>query len=185
MELSGVAPVILGFLSFGPRSGYEIKAAVDRSTRFFWAASYGQIYPELRRLEEAGLVSGASSPSGGRQRTVYQLTDAGAEALRAWLREPGAGYELRDRGLLKLFFADNLSDAETLDLLRSLRAEREQILARLREVDASIPEGDRGMRGVVLEYGLELHTWIVDWCVRIEKRLAASPPRRKRRRKPA
>ena len=47
-----MTPVILGLLSIGPRSGYDIKAVVDRSTRFFWAASYGQIYPELRRLEQ-------------------------------------------------------------------------------------------------------------------------------------
>ena len=51
-----------------PRSGYEIKAAVDDTTRFFWAASYGQIYPELKRLSEAGLVEGvdarAASASG-------------------------------------------------------------------------------------------------------------------------
>ena len=56
--VNAVVPVILGFLSQHPRSGYEIKRAVDRSTRFFWAASYGQIYPELRRLQEQGLVEG-------------------------------------------------------------------------------------------------------------------------------
>jgi DNA-binding PadR family transcriptional regulator len=43
-------------LSFASRSGYDVKATVDRSTRFFWAASYGQIYPELRRLEAARLI---------------------------------------------------------------------------------------------------------------------------------
>ena len=185
MELSGVAPVVLGFLSFGPRSGYEIKAAVDRSTRFFWAASYGQIYPELRRLEEEGLVRGKSSPTGGRRRTFYEITDAGAAALRAWLREPGAGYELRDRGLLKLFFADNLAHDETLELIRSMRREREEILARLREVDAAHPPPRKDMRGVVLDYGLEFHEWVIDWCNRTEKRLAAEPPARKTRRKAA
>ena len=45
-------------LKLGRRTGYEIKSLVDVSTRFFWAASYGQIYPELARLEELGLVTG-------------------------------------------------------------------------------------------------------------------------------
>ena len=45
-------------LRLGRRTGYEIKSLVDVSTRFFWAASYGQIYPELARLEELGLVKG-------------------------------------------------------------------------------------------------------------------------------
>src|SRR2546423_7126877 len=50
MELSATGYVILGLLSWRQMSGYDIKATVDNSTRFFWAASYGQIYPELRRL---------------------------------------------------------------------------------------------------------------------------------------
>ena len=65
---NAVTPVILGLLSLGPRSGYEIKTTVDRSTRFFWAASYGQIYPELRRLERDGLIEGEDAPNGGRPR---------------------------------------------------------------------------------------------------------------------
>ena len=69
--LSPTAYVILGLIRKEPRSGYEIKAVVDTSTRFFWAASYGQIYPELKRLAEAGLVVGVDSPTGGRRRTVY------------------------------------------------------------------------------------------------------------------
>ncbi len=49
---------ILGLLARRPRSGYEIKANVDTTIRHFWAASYGQIYPELRRLEAAGWIAG-------------------------------------------------------------------------------------------------------------------------------
>ena len=66
MELSPTAHVILGTLGWRPMSGYEIKSVVDKSTRFFWAASYGQIYPELKRLSETGLVQGIDSPTGGR-----------------------------------------------------------------------------------------------------------------------
>ena len=53
-DVIGVAPVILGLLSVRPMSGYDMKRFVDHSTRFFWAASYGQIYPVLRRLESDG-----------------------------------------------------------------------------------------------------------------------------------
>src|SRR4051794_17754949 len=77
MASTSVTSVILGLLALGPRSGYEIKATVDRSTRFFWAASYGQIYPELRRLERDGLIEGEDAPNGARPRRVYRLTDAG------------------------------------------------------------------------------------------------------------
>ena len=43
MRAGGVAYVILGALRAQPRTGYEIKRLVDKATRFFWAASYGQI----------------------------------------------------------------------------------------------------------------------------------------------
>ena len=80
MELSPTAYVILGMLGWRPMSGYEIKSIVDNSTRFFWAASYGQIYPELRRLVAAGLIDGKASPQGGRRRNVYRLTPPAARS---------------------------------------------------------------------------------------------------------
>ncbi len=60
-ELNPTGRVILGMLAQGQRTGYDIKQFVDKSTRHFWAASYGQIYPELKRLEDQGLVQ--SRPS--------------------------------------------------------------------------------------------------------------------------
>jgi PadR family transcriptional regulator AphA len=177
MRLTGVAPVILGFLRIGPRSGYEIKQAVDRSTRFFWAASYGQIYPELRRLEAAGLVEGESAPRGGRRRNVYRLTRAGEEALRDWLRAPHAGYEVRDLGLLKLFFASAVDPDATAALVRDLRADRERTLERLRQIKerAGLEDGDS--RELVLAYGIAVHEWEVEWFKRAEKRLAKRAPK--------
>ena len=124
MELSPTAYVILGMVRDGPRSGYEIKALVDGTTRFFWAASYGQIYPELKRLSEAGLVEGVDSPTGGRRRTVYEITADGEEELKAWLRQPPVTYEMREEGLLKLFFADALPREEAVEILRAMRAHR-------------------------------------------------------------
>src|SRR5438874_13781615 len=95
MQLSPTARVILGMIRMGKRTGYEIKQLVDVSTRFFWAASYGQIYPELRRLEEAGLIEGEDDPTGGRQRRAYTLTPAGDAALRS--EERRVGKEWRSR----------------------------------------------------------------------------------------
>src|SRR5579864_7833756 len=95
--LSATGRVILGMIAKGKRSGYEIKQLVDRSTRYFWAASYGQIYPELKRLEDDGLIRGRSDPSGARAKMAYELTPEGEEALRDWLSaDASIVYELRD-----------------------------------------------------------------------------------------
>src|SRR5437660_5706928 len=105
--LTPTGRVILGMIAFGKQTGYDIKQLVDKSTRHFWAASYGQIYPELRRLEEQGLIHGQPEPRGGRARTVYTLTAPGQAALTDWLQaEDDAHFEVRAEGMLKLFFSD-------------------------------------------------------------------------------
>lgn len=172
-ELSATGYVILGMVREGPRSGYEIKAAVDRSTRFFWAASYGQIYPELRRLSEAGLIAGSEAPTGGRRRTVYEITADGEEELRAWLRRPPRTFELREEGLLKLFFAAALSPADAAATLRAMRAERREMLDRLREIEAAEPGMD-AYQALVLRSGIEFASWFADWCERAEAEVLAA-----------
>src|SRR5204862_7708103 len=76
MDLSPTAKVVLGMIASGARTGYDIKRTVERSTAFFWGASYGQIYPELERLERGGLVKG-KVVAGGRARREYSVTAKG------------------------------------------------------------------------------------------------------------
>jgi PadR family transcriptional regulator, regulatory protein AphA len=171
MELSATAYVILGFLSWSPKSGYDIKGLVDESTRFFWAASYGQIYPELKRLAEAGLIEGSEQPQGGRQRTVYSLTPEGSARLRDWLEVEPEAFEMRDEGLLKLFFA-SASPHTAVSTLEAKRRKHEQTLEQFRELEAS--GKPRGYALRVLRYGIELEEWCVAWCERALADLAES-----------
>jgi DNA-binding PadR family transcriptional regulator len=168
MELSPTAYVILGMVSGEPRSGYEIKALVDNTTRFFWAASYGQIYPELRRLSEAGLVEGSDAPRGERKRTVYEITADGEEELKAWLRQPPETYEMREEGLLKLFFAGVLPPADGAEILRSMREQRLSMVKRLRDLEPNIAKEDPYPL-MVLRGGIEFNEWFAGWCERMER----------------
>ncbi len=169
-RLSPTAYVVLGMLGLGARTGYDIKGVVDRSTRFFWAASYGQIYPELRQLEKDGLVTGKLAPTGGRKRKEYELTDAGRKALAEWAAAPPEMPELRDESLLKLFFADALPREQALEQLRMRRAGHEAFLGLLKEIDAR-PGDDATFVGLVLQYGIEYAEFNIDWCKRQEQRL--------------
>jgi DNA-binding PadR family transcriptional regulator len=164
MELSPTARVLLAMIRKGRRTGYEIKQLVDVSTRFFWAASYGQIYPELKRLEQAGLIEGEDDPAGGRQRRAYRLTAAGDAALDEWLRsDADPTYEMRDEALLKLFFSDDLTDAERLRLLRRMRARHQAIVDNLRSIEEAAKAAGGGPYAV-LRFGLGTHGWVVEWC---------------------
>jgi DNA-binding PadR family transcriptional regulator len=171
MELTPTGRVLLAMIRSGRRTGYEIKQLVDVSTRFFWAASYGQIYPELKRLEQAGLIMGEDDPTGGRRRRAYSLTGEGDAALDEWLRSDAEPtYELRDESLLKLFFSNGLPKAERLRILRQMRERHQAVIDGLRSVeDAAAAVG--GAPHMTLQFGLGLHGWAVDWCRRQEEEL--------------
>jgi len=168
MELSPTAHVILGMLAWRPMSGYDIKAVVDHSTRFFWAASYGQIYPELSRLADAGLVKGKAESASARKRTVYTLTAAGRRALTEWLGVEPRTFEYRDEGLLKLFFASAAPET-AVATLDAKRAFHEAKAKQLREIEAASKA--EGYAGMVLRYGIESSEWMAGWCERESERL--------------
>jgi PadR family transcriptional regulator AphA len=180
MELTKTSYVILGMLKLGRRTGYEIKSLVDVSTRFFWAASYGQIYPELARLEELGLVTGEHDSSNGRRRKAYDLTRAGERALHDWLTsdEP-LHIELRHEGALKFFFSDALSDQEQLDLVRRVRDTHAQIAEQLRAIEPADVEDKPAAPLLTLEFGIAYQEFLADWCARAEERLAKTTSKRR------
>jgi DNA-binding PadR family transcriptional regulator len=179
MELNPTAYVILGMVSREPRSGYEIKALVDDTTRFFWAASYGQIYPELKRLSEAGLVEGVDAPRGDRKRTVYAITADGESELKDWLHLPPSTYEMREEGLLKLFFAGVLPREEAAEILRSMREHRSGLAERLQKMEPKALAKEDPFPLIVLRGGIEFNEWFADWCERMEHQLL-EPAREKR-----
>jgi len=179
-SLTPTARVILGMLKLGAPTGYEIKKAIDDSTRFFWTASYGQIYPELKRLQRDGLVRSKQEPRGKVKRTVYELTPKGESALREWLTDrEDVIFEIRDESLLRLFFSDVLSQEDVLANLRMQQQLFELVLERFREIEVVARGGvEDGLDYpyLVLRYGLDYITWARDWYAEIERRIEAGEP---------
>ncbi|MFZ0376743.1 MAG: PadR family transcriptional regulator [Solirubrobacteraceae bacterium] len=172
-NLSGTARLILGMVGAGLRTGYEIRHRVERSTRFFWTASNGQLYPELRRLERAGLLGASDEPHGERSRVVYELTAEGESALRGWLTDHTAlVHEVRDEGLLKFYLADRLTPAEALELVQAIRAKHERVLDGIRGAGPPDEPGQR-FRYLTWRRGLELNEWLVAWWLERERELYA------------
>jgi DNA-binding PadR family transcriptional regulator len=172
MELSATGKVILGMLAARPRSGYEVKQLVDSSARFFWAASYGQIYPELKKLEKAGLITGDDSSTGARQRTTFRLTAEGKRAAREWIAKPPEVLETRDEGLLKLFFAGSIEPKRAAEIARERAAISRTKAAQLRAIwdavdEAGKPEGPAAEPDIgsltVLRYGIEASEWAAEF----------------------
>ncbi len=110
-------------------TSYDLKQMVAGSVGYFWPFPHSQLYAEPARLAAAGLLD-EEVETVGRRRRLYRITPAGRKALRAWLAEPtGEGTEVRDLGLLKLFFAASGSDGDVAALADAQRAVHEQMLA--------------------------------------------------------
>ncbi|MFI9461698.1 PadR family transcriptional regulator [Streptomyces xiamenensis] len=149
--LSASAYVVLGLLDReGPTTPYGLDREIQQSIGHFWAFPRSQIYAEAARLVRRGLVVEERESTGRRRRTL-SLTQAGRDALAAWLTGPaGHGTDIRDEGLLRLYFQrDEVSGAEQVrrlavrqrDAHRRKLAEYETILASVPAPEGSAPEG--------------------------------------------
>src|SRR4051794_20353864 len=152
--MTATSTVLLGMIRLGRKTGYEIKQLVDVSARFFWSASYGQIYPELKRLEDEGLIRGEDARTNGRRRRAYQLTPAGEQALDAWLSSGERPLlEMRDEGLLKLFLSDSMARDQKVALIESIKANHDEVVANLSSIEEAARERGGGPYEV-LKFGL-------------------------------
>lgn len=176
IKLSPTSYLVLGMVRLGVSSGYTIKKAADGSTQNFWPISLALVYPELARLEAAGLLRRRSDPRGGRARSAYSITAKGQKALVAWLRSPKvAPVQIRDEAMLKLFLADALGESDQLELIRGLR-ERNRERRRALEEEA-VPSAEaleaQGIRYVAVAARLsaDLLRYAEGWLGRLERKL--------------
>jgi len=127
--LTTTSYALLGLLAVQPWSTYELTRQMDRGLGRFWPRARSKLYEEPKKLVDAGLAAATTEQVGRRGRTVYSITPAGREALAGWLRSPGEGPVLEFEQLLKVWFADSGTRADTLASLaaaRSWAAERNE-----------------------------------------------------------
>jgi DNA-binding PadR family transcriptional regulator len=128
-KLGATAYAALVMLAFGEASGYELKRRADNTLRFFFAApAMSQLYAELARLTEIGLVVDRLERRGGERETrVFALTPAGHDELRRWLADDGVPVTVFKSHLALRLIVGHL--AEPARMLADVRAERERAWA--------------------------------------------------------
>jgi DNA-binding PadR family transcriptional regulator len=136
-SLTSTSYAVLGLLAIKPWSSYELTQQMDRSLGRIWPRAVSKLYEEPKKLVAHGLARARAEQNGQRTRTVYAITAEGRQALAAWLHEPGDGPVIEFEQLLKVFFAENGTKADTL---ASLRAAQEWAQARCAE---SLAAGER------------------------------------------
>lgn len=123
---------ILGWLSTGPGSGYDLAKQLDLGLSWFWGASHSQIYPRLKDLEADGLISSETVTVGTKlEKRVYSITDAGRNEVQAWASQPSTYPPNRDDERLRLIFGDHGSRK---DIRRHFETHLAHYEARLKEL---------------------------------------------------
>lgn len=140
-ELPVSSYVILGLLAaWGPSTPYAMKQSIDGSIGYFWDFPRAQLYVDPERLEQEGLLS-VEREVAGRRRRVYSITQAGEAELRRWLgAEAVAEVEMRDTGLLKLFFGSLLETDEVVAMARRERDLHQRRLAAYEAIHAQLAQ---------------------------------------------
>jgi DNA-binding PadR family transcriptional regulator len=112
-RLTPTSYLVLGLLAReGPSTPYDLERHVRATLGNFWSFPHTLLYTEPARLVGLGLVVEEREVV-GRRRRVFAITPPGQDALGDWLDRPSEDpAELRDPGLLQLFFSD-LAPAES------------------------------------------------------------------------
>jgi PadR family transcriptional regulator AphA len=177
MRASRTRYILLGVLTLGPKSGYDIKKFIEQSVGYFWSESFGQIYPTLRQLDAEGLVKHRVEGKAGRpDRYVYTLTARGRAELRDWLTQPAEPEVPRHELLLKLFFGTQVSAQANLAHVIRYRREIERYVAMLKEGDRKLRkkygDSEQGTYWLLtVAQGVLVNEALLQWCKRAEREL--------------
>ena len=173
-QLTTTEAAVMGLLSHGPRSGYDLKKAVESSVGYFWAPAKSQIYAVLPRLVESGYASVRKVAQDQRpDKSVYRLTRLGRAALKEWIEEaplpPDPG---RNPLLIKLFFGDIVAPEVLVGHIRQRRQEAEKLRSILEEIEAKT-NANHLNSALTRGWGLEYTRAFIRWAKQAERELTA------------
>jgi DNA-binding PadR family transcriptional regulator len=173
MELTPTEYAVLGLLTRGEQSGYDLRKSAEGSVGYFWTPAKSRIYATLPRLVDAGLVRRRDVLQEGRpNKQLYRLTPKGEDALRDWIASTPLDPETsRNTLLVKVFFGEVASPEDVLRQIHQRREEAEQLKRELEEIEARTSD-DLYPRLTRL-YGLEYANAIIRWAKAAERELAS------------
>ena len=156
---------LLGLLAERPMSGYDLTKVFDSSLAYVWSAKHSQIYPELAKLKEEGLIEQVGE--GPRGRKAYAITDAGLHHVRTWLAETEPDRSSRSEPFLRVFFLWLLDPDQAEAYVHKQVEYHAGLLHEYEEIADSgepITAADRSFR-IALEGGLRHERAMLDWAL--------------------
>ena len=164
---------LLALLRSGPKHGYQLKVDFDAAAGDTWHLNIGQVYTTLQRLERDGLVTDTDTDD--EDRTIYELTDAGASQADGWFQSPvERNVESRDEVSLKLLIA---AQDDTVELVDVLKVQRVSTMRALQDFTAlRADDQDNDFRWTLhLDRLIFLAEAELRWIDRTEERIRTKP----------
>ena len=165
--------VILGLLSHEDMTGYDIKKRIDGAISFFWKGSFGNIYPALKDLENAKMITRTESSAGGREKIAYHITKEGKDALGTWVRGEQASNEIRYETLLKLFFGGTEDKQVSIHNIEVFEKKVQNDLDMLTDycgiLENHLDNEDHMYYYLTASFGVETYKAYLTWCTKAKK----------------
>ena len=186
IEKTSTVESLMGLLSLGPMSGYEMRQMMETSTTNFWTESYGQIYPALKTMVKDGLATVEEQVKDGRAKKVYKLTNAGERRLKKWLGVEIKPQARRNELLLKVFFGDRAEPGAIAAQVVGERERRENDLERYKAALARMETQHSKHPAMpywrmTVRYGMAEAKAVIAWCdetfAELEKRGLVNKPK--------
>jgi PadR family transcriptional regulator, regulatory protein AphA len=162
----------LGLIAQEPASGYDLLKKFQISMANVWPATQSQLYGELNKLADAGLI--AVTAVGPRGRKEYAVTDTGRAELSRWMMSPQDDPPFRSADLLRVFLLGELSPTDARDYLESYRDEclaEHDRYAQIRDSVEWRDNDDDFFSRAALENGLRFTQMQADWAAWVLQQL--------------
>lgn len=162
---------ILGMLTLGNLTGYEIVKMIQTSTNYFWSESEGQVYPALSKCVKDGFATckEAKSQKVNRPKKIYSITNQGRKELAEWLKQEPQSSSVRNEFLLKLFFGTNIDTKENIKHILSRKKILEEEIENYQKIKAELVKDYKKSPHLkywlmTLDYGLKTAKAELTWC---------------------
>jgi DNA-binding PadR family transcriptional regulator len=155
----------LGLLAQQPGSGYDLLKTFEKSMANVWPATQSQLYGELNKLADAGLIE--VTDIGPRGRKEYRITAAGRAELQRWVMSPEDDPPFRDASLLRVFLLGEVDADQASRHLTAVAEHADAEVKRLQALSDSIDwtDGDSLFFGrAALEFGLRANAMEAQWA---------------------
>lgn len=179
--MSTIRYALLSLLARETLSGYDIKQQMNNRFGPFWKVGSNQVYPELAKMEGEGLVKlhGLEQHAYRPVRKVYEITEAGQEALKQWTREPGELDKVRDEFLLKTYNSWLVEPEKMIKQVEEVKKLHEVRLSvysdKIKELNLMVTSSksdDPIFSSIaIVEFGIQYERMYIKWCENLIEKL--------------